>query len=77
MERTSNLLESQTPVLCRVSDVARRLSISRSSLYQLMDSGKLAHVKLGRSRRIKWSDVLAFVDANTVGGQGLVPSTSN
>ena len=71
MEGTSKLLGSQVPVLCRVSEVARHLSISRSSLYQLMDSGKLPHVKLGRCRRIKWSDVLAFVDANTVGGNGV------
>ena len=71
MEGTSNLLGSQVPVLCRVSEVARHLSISRSSLYQLMDSGRLAHVKVGRCPPHQVERRVGFVDANTVGGNGV------
>ncbi len=38
--------------LMTVSEAAAFLRLSRSSVYTLMDHGKLAFVKLGRSRRI-------------------------
>jgi excisionase family DNA binding protein len=37
------------------------LSVSRSKVYGLMDTGRLPHVKLGRSRRVRWEDVLRLV----------------
>jgi excisionase family DNA binding protein len=49
-----------------VPTVARFLSISRSKVYQLMDSGELPYVKLGKSRRVRWADVLRLVEENTV-----------
>jgi excisionase family DNA binding protein len=38
--------------LLTVPEACRFLSLSRTSLYDLMDSGKLAYSKIGRSRRI-------------------------
>ena len=38
--------------LMTVQEAAEFLRLSRSSLYTMMDSGELAFVKLGRSRRI-------------------------
>jgi hypothetical protein len=35
-----------------------------------MDTGTLPYVKLGRSRRIKWADVLGLIDECTIGGDG-------
>ncbi len=50
-----------------VREVANYLAISRSKVYQLMDSGELAFVKLGKSRRIRWNDVLQLVERNRIG----------
>lgn len=49
--------------------VAKFLAISRSKVYQLMDSGELPYVKLGKSRRVRWSDVLKLIDKNVVGDE--------
>jgi len=62
----SPLLTAST--LCTVPEVAQCLALSRSTVYILMDSGRLPYVKLGRSRRIRKEDVLRLIDANTVGG---------
>jgi excisionase family DNA binding protein len=53
--------------LCGVAEAARFLSISRSSLYSLMDRGVVDYVKLGRSRRIQVASLLALIAANRVG----------
>lgn len=50
-----------------VHAVAKFLAISRSKVYQLMDSGELPYVKLGKSRRVRWSDVQKLIDKNVVG----------
>lgn len=70
MERSSESLAMKSPVLCKVADAAHHLTVSRSTLYNLMDSGRLPYVKLGRSRRIKWADVLGLIDECTIGGDG-------
>lgn len=49
-----------------VQDVAKFLSVSRSKVYQLMESGKLPYVKLGKSRRVRWSDVIRLVESNLI-----------
>ena len=49
-----------------VPAVAQFLAISRSKVYLLMESGELAYVKIGKSRRLRWSDVLKLVEENTV-----------
>jgi hypothetical protein len=35
-----------------------------------MDAGRLLPVKLGRSRRIRWENVLRLVEESTVGAEG-------
>jgi excisionase family DNA binding protein len=37
--------------LLTVADVARRLQVSRATVYKLVDEGKLAHVRIGNSIR--------------------------
>jgi excisionase family DNA binding protein len=59
--------KTEEPILCTVRQVADRLSLSRSSVYSLMDGGQLPYVKLGRSRRIWWNDVLRMAESHTVG----------
>ncbi len=52
-----------------VHAVAKFLAISRSKVYQMMDAGQLPYVKLGKSRRVRWTDVLRLIDQNMVGGE--------
>lgn len=52
-----------------VPEVAAYLNVSRSTVYNLMDQGKLRWVKIGGSRRVKWADVESLVAENTFGGE--------
>lgn len=54
--------------LMSVEEAARFLSVSRSTLYELMESGRLVYVKLGRARRIPRRAVVALAAANLRGG---------
>jgi excisionase family DNA binding protein len=40
------------PFLLTVVETARRLSISRAKTYELLASGEIASVRIGRSRRV-------------------------
>jgi excisionase family DNA binding protein len=60
-----------TAALRPVRAVADFLCISRSKVYQLMEAGHLPYVKLGKSRRVKWADVLKLVENNTVSRGGV------
>jgi excisionase family DNA binding protein len=53
--------------LFKVTEVARRLSVSRAFVYQLMDRGLLPYVKLGTARRIRAEDVEQLLARNTIG----------
>jgi excisionase family DNA binding protein len=40
------------PLLVRVEEAARILSLSRSTIYEMMDAGELPSVRRGTARRI-------------------------
>jgi excisionase family DNA binding protein len=40
------------PLLVRVEEAARILSLSRSTIYEMMDAGELPSVRRGSARRI-------------------------
>ena len=40
------------PLLVRVEEAARILSLSRSTIYEMMDAGELPSVRRGAARRI-------------------------
>jgi excisionase family DNA binding protein len=50
------------PMLLSPVEAARVLGIGRSSLYLLMQSGDLASVRIGRSRRIPVTAIDEFVN---------------
>jgi excisionase family DNA binding protein len=52
--------------LVGIEEGRRFLSVSRSTLYGLMDSGQLAYVKFGRNRRIPRRALIAFAEAQLV-----------
>ena len=67
MPRTTNdVADRLDSGLQPVNKVARFLSLSRSKVYSLMEAGELPYVKLGKSRRVRWEDVLQLVARNTV-----------
>jgi excisionase family DNA binding protein len=56
--------QSEAPVqklLLTVPEAGRALAISRSKMYDLLNSGHLASVHIGRSRRVRMSDIENFV----------------
>ena len=53
---------SETKLLYRVTEVAAALGLSRAKVYQLIQAGTLASVKIDGSRRVKAADLRAYVD---------------
>jgi excisionase family DNA binding protein len=51
-------------LLLTVTEASQVLAISRSKLYELLNSGHLPSVHIGRSRRIRMKDVQDFVDSS-------------
>jgi excisionase family DNA binding protein len=54
------------PGLMRVDEASQYLAVCRSKIYQLMDSGQLRFVKIGRSRRIPRDALVELVRQNLV-----------
>jgi excisionase family DNA binding protein len=54
--------------LMTVPEAAKFLRISRSKLYETMDKGELAYVKLGKPRRIPRRAVIDLVSRQLRGG---------
>ena len=55
------------PLLHQVPEACRLLGIGRSTLYELISSGKLSAVSIGRRRLIAASEIEQFVIALTKG----------
>jgi excisionase family DNA binding protein len=51
----------QMPVLLRPEEVARMLSIGRTAVFELIRTGELRSVKIGKSRRIPAEAVVEYV----------------
>ena len=56
-----DLAPASSETLLTVKDVARRLSIGRTTVYELIARGELAAVRIGRARRIPASAVERFI----------------
>lgn len=54
--------------LLRVPEVAERLSLSRSKVYQMMEAGQLGYLKFGKSRRVPLEAVEQLVQRSRIGG---------
>jgi excisionase family DNA binding protein len=46
----------------KIPEVAKRLGMSRGTIYNFINAGKLEAVKLGKSRRIALSALLRFIE---------------
>jgi excisionase family DNA binding protein len=50
------------PLLIRIEEAARILSLSRSTIYEMMDRGDLPSVRCGTARRIPLAALRAWVE---------------
>jgi len=54
-------------LLCTVMDASSALSLSRSKVYELINTGALPTIHIGRSIRIRVADLETFVEASSGG----------
>ena len=54
------------PILLRVADVARLLSLSRSAVYELIAAGQLPHIRLGSSLRVPRAALERWIQDRTI-----------
>lgn len=57
------------PLLLSVADAAKHLSVSRGMLYEMVNSGELASVQIGRRRLISRQALADFIEANSRSGR--------
>jgi excisionase family DNA binding protein len=56
------VLNDEQLLLVTPEEAARRLAIGRTTVYELLSSGALGSVQIGRSRRVPVSALSAFVE---------------
>ena len=59
-------LEELATLLFTAVEAANQLRVSRSTIYGLMNCGKLHSVRIGTARRIRRHDLLEFVNELSV-----------
>lgn len=52
-----------TRLLLTVSEAARRLGVGRTLMYELISTGQVASVRVGRLRRIRPADLEAYANS--------------
>ncbi len=61
-ERHEIVEEGKVTHLLKVTEVCERLALSRSEVYELLASGELPSVKLGRARRVVDADLEDYIN---------------
>lgn len=62
-------MEEKMKLLLRPEEAAQALGLGRSMIYKLVNSGELAHVKIGAAVRVPVQTVIDYVETHTVGGK--------
>ena len=60
-QSTTAMATHVTPRMLTVREASRRLTISLTSTYQLIRSGKLPHYRIGAAIRIADTDITSFL----------------
>ncbi len=63
MEQTITTIQ-ETECLLKASEVARILNISRSLVYRLIHTGKIAHIRVNQAVRVRQGDLNKFIEGN-------------
>ena len=63
IERTKNMpmIEANVPVMFDMKTVAKILSVSRSTVYQLLKTKELDSVRVGRVRRVSQNQLVEYI----------------
>jgi excisionase family DNA binding protein len=64
---------SPNPLLVTVAEAARVLAVGRTTLYELIGSGQLATVHIGRAVRVPMDELRSFVSKRS---EGAAPRTT-
>jgi excisionase family DNA binding protein len=71
MTMTAATIDQRQPIadegFADVAEAAEFLSMSRSTVYKLMDAGQLAYAKFGKSRRIPRRALREFGERSMIG----------
>jgi len=59
--RSPTKARTPTPLLLRIRDVAALLSMSETATYDLVYKGELPSVYIGSARRVRMSDLEAYI----------------
>jgi excisionase family DNA binding protein len=54
--------QSVEPICVRVNDAARMIGVGRTKLYELISSGELETIKIGKATRITTASLRKLVD---------------
>ena len=55
------MIEANVPVMFDMKTVAKILSVSRSTVYQLLKTGELKAVRVGRVRRVSQNHLVEYI----------------
>jgi nitrogen PTS system EIIA component len=55
--------------LMTIEELADKLSMKKSTLYQWTHEGFIPHIKMGKLLRFRWSDVERWLDERTRNGR--------
>ena len=55
------MIEANVPVMFDMKTVSRILSVSRSTVYQLLKLGELKAVRVGRVRRVSQNQLVEYI----------------
>lgn len=60
----SNKILQEEGDLLKPLDISKKLKISRSFTYRLLQSGELPAVRLGKTYRVRPQDLIEFIERN-------------
>jgi len=66
MTKNQAITSQVEPLLVRVEEAARILSLSRSTIYEMLDRSELPSVRCGTARRIPLAALRAWVEQQVV-----------
>ena len=69
----TNRHREEMPILVTVVEAAERLSLSKASIYNLVATGQIACVRIGRSIRIPIDELNRLIQEHTVPQRNFIP----